>query len=93
MKKNQFEYTRVLKLPPALGDWTTIQYQEPDEDIHITPVVNINFDSFPKDDLRDAHLVHYNFADRLAHSLSKSLNLKVELHTVSASQMPYGDFL
>lgn len=93
-QKSTFEYQRIIKLPPAIGDWTTIQYDGPEqEEIQISPVYNINFDSLPKQTLAYVHYLHYRIGETLVEKLTSDLDLKIELHSVSASQMSYDDFL
>ena len=92
MKKKT--YTRTLKLGPAIGDWTKIHFQDPSlSEVQITEVKDINFDSLPKDDMKDLHLLHYRLAEKLALSIASDLDIKVELHTISASQMTYKEFM
>ncbi|MFT5171372.1 MAG: flagellar motor switch protein FliM, partial [Candidatus Marinamargulisbacteria bacterium] len=87
-------FSKKIKLGPAIGDWTTIQYRDPDlEEISISQVQDINFDSLPKDQLRFVHLLHYRLAEKLVAKLSVDMNIKVELHTIVASQTSYEDFL
>lgn len=92
--KSNFEYTRSIKLAPAIGDWTTIQYRDSEfEEINISSVAGINFDSLPRERLKYVHYLHYRFAEHIVKKLSQDLNFKVELHTVMASQMVYEDYL
>ena len=92
--KSSFEFTRVIKLPPAIGDWTTIQYRDSDfDEINITSVSGINFDSLPRERLKYVHYLHYRFAEDLVEKLSNDLSFKVELHSIAASQMVYEDYL
>lgn len=93
-QKGVFEFSRQIKLAPAIGDWTTIQYRDTDlEEINISHIQNINFDSLAKKDLKQVHYIHYNFAEKLAKKLSLDMNIKVELHSIVATQMAYDDFL
>jgi len=92
--KNNFVYSRKIKLSPAIGDWTTIQYRNTDfEEINISPVTNINFDSLPKNQLNYVHYLHYRLAEKITKKLSVDLDIKVELHTIVATQIAYQDFL
>lgn len=92
--KNMFEFTRLIKLPSALGDWTTIHAVEPEfEEINISSIQNINFDSLPKNLLKYVHYLHYRFAEKVARKLSFDMDIKVELHTISATQLAYQDFI
>ena len=77
-----------------MGDWTTLDYKDPNqEDINISPVINVNFDSLPKNIVNEAHLLHYRLAEKVIKKLVQDLNMKVELHMVSATQVSYEDFL
>jgi flagellar motor switch protein FliM len=90
----QFKYTRNIKLGPAIGDWTTIQFKDLDlDEINISSVRNINFDSLPRDEMKIVHMLHYRLAELITKKLSNDLTAKVELHSVEAKQMRYGEFL
>jgi len=94
MKKSKHLYTRSLKLGPALGDWTTLQFRDPSlDEVDISPVIGVNFDSFPKEVLNFLHYQHYQLAEHLIELLSKDLDVKVELHTVTAAQTSFENFL
>ena len=76
-KQNKFAYFRTIKLAPAVGDWTTIQYRDTDLDKNqVTAVQNINFDSLPKSELRYLHYLHYRLAEKMTKKLSKDLDVK-----------------
>ncbi len=93
-QKNGFAFSRKIKLAPAIGDWTTIQYRDSDmEEINISPIRNINFDSMPRDQLKYVHYLHYRLAEKITKKLSQDMDIKVELHSIVASQMAYDDFL
>lgn len=93
-RKTKFSYSRSLKLGPAIGDWTVLQYKDPAlDDLQVSQIQNVNFDSVTKDVLKQLHFIHYKLAEKMADKLSKDTDLKVELHTVVASQMTYEDFL
>lgn len=91
--KNNFSYSKTIRLAPAVGDWTTIQFREDLDDSHISSIHNIGFNSLAKDKLRYAHLLHYRLAEQLVNKLSIDLDIKVELHSVTASQLSYQEFL
>ena len=94
MGSTQFKYTRNIKLGPAIGDWTTIQFKDLDlDEINISSVRNINFDSLPRDEMKIVHMLHYRLAELITKKLSNDLTAKVELHSVEAKQMRYGEFL
>ena len=90
----QFAFSRQIKLSPALGDWTTLHYKDDDYDsIKVSPVYNINFDSFPRDQMKEVHYFHYFLAEKIVRQLSKDMTIKVELHTVLATQVSYQEFI
>tara|TARA_A100001015_G_scaffold220472_1_gene248107 strand:+ start:2731 stop:4023 length:1293 start_codon:yes stop_codon:yes gene_type:complete len=92
--KQSFVFSRKINLGPAIGDWTTIQFRESDEeDFNVSSVRDINFDSLAKSTLKEAHYLHYRLAENLIRSISVDLNTKLELHSVHASQVVYSDFL
>ena len=94
MSKNAFTYQRLIRLAPSLGDWTILTVKDASYDeIQISPVHNINFDSLPRDVLKDVHTIHYRMAEKMVQKLSKDMSIKIELHSIQASQMSYEDFL
>ena len=93
-RDKKFLYNRSLKLSPAVGDWTTLQFRDPElEDVHISQIRNVNFDSFPRSEMKKLHYLHYRIAEKLVKQFSIDMDVKVELHTVMASQMTYEDFV
>lgn len=93
-QRKKFLYNRSLKLGPAVGDWTTLQYRDPGlEEVHVSQIQNVNFDSLPRSEMKRLHYLHYRVAERIVERFSRDMDIKVELHTVMASQMTYEDFL
>jgi flagellar motor switch protein FliM len=93
-QRKRFLYNRSLKLGPAVGDWTTLQYRDPGlEEVHVSQIQNVNFDSLPRSEMKRLHLLHYRVAEKIVDRFSRDMDIKVELHTVMASQMTYEDFL
>jgi flagellar motor switch protein FliM len=91
---SKFLYHRHLKLGPAIGDWTTLQYRDPAlDDVHISQIQNVNFDSLPRKYVERLHYLHYRFAGDLVKQFSRDMDIKVELHSIAALQMTYGEFL
>ncbi len=90
--RNPFAYSRIIRLAPAIGDWTTIQYRGDLDDTQINSIQNIGFNGLPKERLRVAHLLHYRIAEQVVQKLSTDMDLNVELFTVSAAQMSFADF-
>jgi flagellar motor switch protein FliM len=92
--KQKFAYSRAIKLAPAIGDWTTIQYKDTNADpIQISAIKNIGFNSLPKEKVRHAHYLHYKLAEKMVQKISSDLDIHVELHTVTASQMSHNDYI
>ncbi|MCP4049608.1 MAG: hypothetical protein GY730_02755 [bacterium] len=93
-KKNSFAYSRKILLPPAIGDWTTSKYRDTDNDeINISHVQNINFDSLPRDQLKYVQYLHYRLAENITKKLSEDMDIKIEIHSIKATQATYKDFL
>jgi len=93
-QRKKFLYNRSLKLGPAVGDWTTLQYRDPGlEEVHVSQIQNVNFDSLPRTEMKRLHYLHYKVAEKIVERFSRDMDIKVELHTVMASQMTYEDFL
>ena len=91
---NKFLYHRHLRLGPAIGDWTTLQYSDAGiDDVHISLIQNANFDSVPRKFVERLHYLHYRFAEDLVKQFSIDMDIKVELHSITAVQMTYGEFL
>lgn len=94
MTKEARKYTRTIRLAPALGDWTILSPDAVAEPpIKIRPIQSASFDSLPREALRTAHYVHYRLAELICTKISKDMDIKVEIHSVSASQMTYGHFV
>jgi flagellar motor switch protein FliM len=93
-EKNKFFYSSTIKLPPAIGDWTEIKsFNSQNDFFEITDVNYSNFDSISKDDLKFVQKIHHRIASQMIDHLSYNLNAKVELHTISATQLLYSDFI
>ena len=93
-QKNKFFFHRSIKLGPAIGDWTTIQFQDPSlEEINVSQIRNVNFDSLPREEMQRLHMVHYRLAEEMCKKLSEDMDIKIELHTIMATQLSYEDFL
>lgn len=93
MQKYSPKFHRTIKLAPAIGDWTTIHRRQPEDAIEIYPVRTSNFDSLTRDQLQFLHYLHYRMAERLCLKFSSDMDIKVELHTILATQMSYHEFL
>jgi flagellar motor switch protein FliM len=93
VQKYSPKFHRTIKLAPAIGDWTTVHQREEQDEIEIHPIRTSNFDSLTKDQLRFLHYLHYQLAEKLCVKFSADMDIKVELHTVLATQMSYQEFL
>ena len=93
MQKYSPKFHRTIKLAPAIGDWTTVHQRESVDAIEIHPIRTSNFDSLTREQLRFLHYLHYRLAERLCVKFSTDMDIKVELHTVLATQMSYKEFL
>ncbi len=92
--RSNFAYLRTLKLGPALWDWTSIQHNPSDvTESQIFPIQHINFDSLPKERMKYVHYLHYRLAEKWVAQLSTDMDIKIELHMLTASQLSYQDFL
>tara|TARA_B100000427_G_scaffold201161_1_gene167172 strand:+ start:2402 stop:4147 length:1746 start_codon:yes stop_codon:yes gene_type:complete len=93
-EKSQFYYSSAIKLPSAIGDWTQIKAEEADNDFfEVSEINHSNFDGISKDDLKFVHHIHHKLASLITDHLSHDLNVKIELHTVTATQLLYSDFI
>ncbi len=93
MQKYSPKFHRTIKLAPAIGDWTTVHQRQAVDAIEIHPIRTSNFDSLTREQLRFLHYLHYRLAERLCVKFSTDMDIKVELHTVLATQMSYQEFL
>jgi len=92
--QKHFEYARTFKLSPALGDWTALQHRGAEYDeVNVSSVHNVNFDSLPRDKMNRIHYLHYRLAEEITKRLSEDMNINVELYSVTALQLKYGEFL
>lgn len=92
--KQKPAYSRSIKLSPAVGDWTKIQFPESDlDEIYISSVLSSNFNSLPKEKLKYVHYLHYRLAEKVAKQFSQDMDIKVELHTINATQITYEEFI
>ncbi|MFA5879236.1 MAG: FliM/FliN family flagellar motor switch protein, partial [Candidatus Margulisiibacteriota bacterium] len=92
--KEKICFSSNIKLTPALGDWTTLKTIQPDlEEINISKVQEISFDTLPKKLFKYTLFMHYRFAEYLTTKLSNDLNIKIELHSIKTFQLPYKEFI
>ena len=92
--KSQFFYSSAIKLPSAIGDWTQIKGDDKDDEFFEVSEINYsNFDGISKEDLKFVHFIHHRLAAYLTKHLSHDLNVKIELHTITATQLLYADFI
>jgi flagellar motor switch protein FliM len=82
---------RVVKLPPAIGDWTT--YKPPKLLVKKVKTGLYGFDRLSKEELNQVILIHYRFIQDFLKHLQKDLGMAVELFSVQAEQTAYLNFL
>jgi len=82
---------RVIKLTPAIGDWTT--YRPPKVLIKRVKSGLYGFDRLSREDLALGLKVHYNFVSRLLDRLKVELGIGVEFLSCQAEQTTYLNFL
>lgn len=87
-------FSSVIKLSPALGDWTMLKNIKPDlEEINISKVRESSFDTLPKNLFKYSLFLHYRFAEYLTTKLSNDLNIKIEIHSLETQQLLYKEFI
>jgi flagellar motor switch protein FliM len=82
---------RVLKLTPAIGDWTT--YKPPRVISKRIKTGLYGFDRLSKEDVNTALFIHYRFLQNLLKQFKIDLSMAVELFTVQLEQTTYLNFL
>ncbi|MBN3033187.1 MAG: FliM/FliN family flagellar motor switch protein [Candidatus Saganbacteria bacterium] len=82
---------RAIKLPPAIGDWTT--YRPPKVLVKKVKSGLYGFDRLSKEELNEALLIHYRFVQDLLRRFKIDLGLGVEFLACQAEQTTYLNFL
>ena len=82
---------RVIKLAPAIGDWTT--YRPPRVLVKKVKTGLYGFDRLSKEELNRVLLIHYRFVQDLLKSLAIDLGVGVELFSCQVEQTTYLNFL
>jgi flagellar motor switch protein FliM len=82
---------RVLKLPPALGDWTT--YRPPQLPVKKVKSGLYGFDRLSRSELDLALKIHYAFTQELLRHFRLDLGLGVEFSSCQIEQTTYLNFL
>jgi len=82
---------RLIKLPPAVGDWTT--YRPPKVLVKKIKTGLYGFDRLSKVQLNDALLVHYRFVQEFLKRLKIDLGMGVEFLSCQIEQTTYLNFL
>ena len=91
-RKDKYQY--IIKLAPAIGDWTRIKLPHRDtEEISITQVKDFSFDRISQTDLKKAHFFHYYFAQDWTENIARDLNIKTVLHSITAKQISLSGFM
>src|SRR3989338_4437024 len=82
---------RVIKLPPAIGDWTT--YRPPKVLVKKIKTGLYGFDRLSKDELNQVLLIHYRFIHGFLKGLKVDLGMGAELSSCQVEQTTYLNFL
>ncbi len=82
---------RILKLAPAIGDWTT--YKPPKVLVKKVKTGLYGFDRLSKEELNLVLLIHYRFMEQLLKRFKIDLKMAVELFSVKVEQTTYLNFL
>jgi len=82
---------RGIKLPPAIGDWTT--YRPPKILIKKIKTGLYGFDRLSKEEMNRAMLIHYLFAQDLLKRLKTDLRMGVEFFSCQVEQTTYLNFI
>src|SRR3989344_4948964 len=82
---------RVIKLPPAVGDWTT--YRPAPVLVKKIKSGLYGFDRLSREALNQVLLIHYRFTQELLKRLKIDLGLGVEFFSCQADQTTYLNFL
>lgn len=82
---------RVIKLPPALGDWTT--YRPPKILVKKVKSGLYGFDRLSKTEVNQVLLIHYRFVERLLQHLKIDLGLALDFLSCQLEQTIYLNFL
>lgn len=82
---------RAIKLPPAIGDWTT--YRPPKVLVKKIKTGLYGFDRLSKEESNLVLLVHYRFIQALLKSLKLDLGMGVEFFSCQVEQTTYLNFL
>ena len=82
---------RSLKLTPMIGDWTT--YKPPQTTVKKIKLGLYGFDRLSEEELKQAHLLHYNFALTFSKALKEKMRTGTEIYSVEAHQNVYSNFI
>ena len=82
---------KTVKLPPAIGDWTT--YKPPKVLVKKVKTGLYGFDRLSKEELNQFLLIHYRFIEDLLKRLKIDLRMATELFAVQTEQTIYLNFL
>ena len=82
---------KVIKLPPAIGDWTT--YKPPRVVVKKVKSGLYGFDRLSKEEINLFLQIHYRFLQDLAKELKINLGMAVEIFSVNVEQTTYLNLL
>ncbi|MFH1541651.1 MAG: FliM/FliN family flagellar motor switch protein [bacterium] len=84
-------HKKTVKLPPAIGDWTT--YKPAKVLVKKVKTGLYGFDRLSKEELNLALKIHYKFIQELLRLCKVDLKMAVELYTLGVEQTTYINFL
>lgn len=82
---------KIIKLAPAIGDWTT--YKPPKVLVKKVKTGLYGFDRLSKNELNLVLQIHYRFIQKLLKQFRVDLGMAVELFSVQTEQTTYLNFL
>ena len=90
-KPEIYPHKKVIKLAPALGDWTTYKPVR----LHAKRIRSgiSSFDRLSKEDVDIALKIHYEFFSAFLKKLKTDLRLYAQMHIMSAEQNTYYQYL
>lgn len=90
-KPEIYPHKKVIKLAPALGDWTTYKPVR----LHAKRIRSgiSSFDRLSKEDVDIALKIHYEFFSAFLKKLKTDLRLSAQMHAMSAEQNTYYQYL
>lgn len=88
-KKSSAVLKKVLKLPPAVGDWTKLKKEE----ARTAEGEGKYFPKLPPEVCDQLHFYHYELAQNLEQKFNNFFQVPVSLHSVKLEQLKFSAFL